>query len=342
MKKQSAPTMKDVAREAGVALGTVSKVINGLPVGKEYQNKVEAAIKKLNYEVNIYARGLKVQQSNSITLIVPDVMNPFYSSFAHYIESNLYSNGYRMVLCCSNRIPEKEIEYLSMASQSQSDGVIALTYSDIGQYISGKLPIVAFDRQFQNSFVPRVASDNLTGGIMATNKLLELGCKHPAFIRFSSKFPGEADKRMDGYLKVCAEHHLEPIILDKRDYEHIENCLISFIKSNQTEDGLLAFDGVFANTDFHAYQLYRILTTFNYRVPEDVQIIGFDGIHLFGQEEQGLYVSSICQPIRELASTCVDLVLSKERSMLPNLTLLPVSYKAGPTTNDSSDCHNFT
>lgn len=77
MKKQSAPTMKDVAREAGVALGTVSKVINGLPVGEEYRLKVENAIHKLNYEVNMYARGLKVQRSNIITLIIPDALNPF-------------------------------------------------------------------------------------------------------------------------------------------------------------------------------------------------------------------------------------------------------------------------
>lgn len=336
MKNQSAPTMKDVAKEAGVALGTVSKVINGLPVGEVYRSKVNAAIKKLNYEVNIYARGLKVQQTNSITLIIPDVLNPFYSSFAHHVESELYKKGYRMVLCCSNRIPEKEIGYLNMASQSQSDGVIALTYSDIGQYITGKLPIVAFDRQFQNSFVPRVASDNLSGGIMATVKLLDLGCKHPAFIRFSSRFPGEADRRIDGYLKVCAEHHLEPVILDKRDHEPVKESLESFIITNQSVDGALTFDGVFANTDYHAYHLYRILTAHNYRVPEDVQIIGFDGIHLFSQEENGLYVSSICQPVRELASTCVNLVLSREHSMLPSLTLLPVSYKAGPTTKDYS------
>ena len=73
MKKLNAPTMKDVAREAGVALGTVSKVINGIPVREEYRKKVEDAIAKLDYEVNTYARGLKVQKSNTVTLIVPDV-----------------------------------------------------------------------------------------------------------------------------------------------------------------------------------------------------------------------------------------------------------------------------
>lgn len=334
MRKQSSPTMKDVAKEAGVALGTVSKVINGLPVSEEYRLKVEVAIKKLNYEVNMYARGLKVQQSNLITLIVPDVRNPFFSTFTHYVESCLYERNCRMVLCCSDLIPEKEIEYFNLASKNQSDGVIALTYSDIGNYITDKLPVVAFDRFFQNDFVPRIASDNLKGGMMATKKLLELGCKRPAFIRFSSKFPGEADKRMEGYLEICRTHHLEPIVLDEKDCEDPDGCLRAFILKQKQPNGSLLFDGVFCNTDHQAYQLWQILSSLHYKVPEDVQIIGFDGIRKFGQPNGELYVSSICQPIKELAATCVELILTKERSMLPSLTLLPVSYETGPTTKD--------
>lgn len=334
MKKQSMPTMKDVAKEAGVSLGTVSKVINGISVGEEYRFKVETAIKKLDYEINMYARGLKVHKSNFITLIVPDILNPFYGAFAQYVESFLYNHGCHMVLCCSDRIPEKEVEYLNLASQNQSDGIIALTYSDIGEYITGKLPVVSFDRQFQNTFVPRVASDNLNGGVIATNKLLELGCKQPAFLRFSSKFPGEADKRIDGYLKVCRENQLEPLLLDKRDFNDIQGSIRDFITRNKRADGTLEFDGVFANTDYHAYQLKGILESMGFRVPEDVQIIGFDGIRKFGEENGELYVSSICQPLRELAMTCVDLILKEDRSVLPSLTLLPVQYQAGKTTRD--------
>lgn len=336
MKKQSAPTMKDVAREAGVALGTVSKVINGLPVGEEYRLKVENAIHKLNYEVNMYARGLKVQRSNIITLIIPDALNPFFASFAHYVEYALYEQGFRMVLCCANGIPEKEIAYLTMASQNQSDGVIALTYSDIGSHLLGNLPMVTFDRLFENSFIPRVASDNYNGAIAATEKLLELGCKRPAFIRFSSQFPGEADKRIDGYLKVCSDHKIEPVILDKRDYDDYSSCIYHFVTSQRSSSGSLTFDGVFSNTDSHACLMHQILTDLHYRVPEDIQIIGFDGIRQFGDPAGKLFVSSMCQPVKELAETCVELVLAQERSTLPSLTLLPVRYQPGGTTKDSA------
>ena len=203
MTKKNAPTMKDVAREAGVALGTVSKVINGIPVSEEYRNRVLAAIETLHYEVNTYARGLKTQRTNLIALIIPNTVNPFFSAFTDYIEGALYQRGLRLLLCCADGIPEKEIDYLNLATQNKVDGIIALTYSDIGKYIADDIPIVVFDRFFENHVIPRVASDNFAGGCMAVEKLLELGCRHPVYIRFHSVFPGESDKRMDGYLYAC-------------------------------------------------------------------------------------------------------------------------------------------
>ena len=77
-KPTSVPTMKDVAREAGVALGTVSKVVNGLPVGESYRIKVENAIKKLDYQVNHYAQGLKANKTYTIALLIPNTVEPFF------------------------------------------------------------------------------------------------------------------------------------------------------------------------------------------------------------------------------------------------------------------------
>ena len=79
MKKTDSPTMKDVAREAGVALGTVSKVINGIPVGESYRQRVEDAIEKLGYHVNSYARGLKTNKTNCVALLMPSLYHPFFA-----------------------------------------------------------------------------------------------------------------------------------------------------------------------------------------------------------------------------------------------------------------------
>lgn len=337
VRKQNAPTMKDVAREAGVALGTVSKVINGIPVGEEYRIKVEEAIRRLDYEVNTYARGLKVQKSNTVTLIIPDAINPFYAAFAHHIESALYETGHFMVLCCSNGILEKEIKYLNMATQNQSDGVIALTYNDIGKYVPRDLPLVSFDRIYDNNFTPRVASDNFAGGVLATEKLLEFGCRQPAFITFNSPYPGEADKRLDGYLHACSLHGITPVYLSETSGTEMTAAITSFLKNHLGRDGRPDFDGIFVNTDFNAHITCSILSQMGFKVPDDVQIIGFDGIYKFGEKEQGLFVSSICQPIAELGRTCVDMVLAKDRQVLPSLTLLPVTYRYGGTTKEKNN-----
>ena len=82
-------TVKEVAKHAGVSVGTVSKVINGIPVGTEYQQKVEQSIEELGYKVNIYARGLKAQRTNTIAVIVPNLIYSFYSIWVNYIEAEL-------------------------------------------------------------------------------------------------------------------------------------------------------------------------------------------------------------------------------------------------------------
>lgn len=78
------------------------------------------------------------------------------------------------MLCCSDGIPEKEITYLNLATQNKVDGIVALTYSDIGNFINPDIPIVVFDRFFENRNIPRVGSDNYNGSMMAIEKLLEL------------------------------------------------------------------------------------------------------------------------------------------------------------------------
>lgn len=325
--------MKDVAAKAGVSLGTVSKVINHITVSQKNKEKVESAIKELGYEVNTYARGLKTQETRLITLIIPDTMNPFYSAFTQYVERNLYEQGYKLILCCSNGIFEKEISYLNLASQSKTDGIIALTYTDVSTAIPSKIPLVSFDRHFEDHDIPMIASDNFQGGYAGTKKLWELGCHRPVFIRFRSRFPGEADKRMDGYLSACKDLGIQPDYLDLIEPKEEKRVLAEFIQSHMDSRGNLTFDGIFANTDIQAYRTMKLLKERGIRVPEDIQVLGFDGIRKFSNEEESLFVSSMCQPIKDLARLCVETLLKKRRGIIvPSLSLLPVTYCYGGTT----------
>ena len=318
--------MSDVAREAGVALGTVSKVINGQSVGESYRLKVEAAVKKLNYQVNNSARSLKTDRTYTVAFIVPNTTTPYFALLTHHINMALERRNYKMLLCFTEYDREREQDFIQMVRQNRADGVIALTYNPHLE-IPEDIPFVTIDRFFSVS-VPCVAADNFAGGRMAAHELKRRGCKHVAFMRIGSRLTNEPSKRKDGFISGCMELGLpyECLLLD--DGMPL-STFESFLRANMEGDRL-TFDGLFCGTDTVAYQVIGILRKMGLRVPEDVQVIGFDGIRMFGDLD---YVcSTIVQPVADIAEACVSMVLSPDFKGLPSLICLPVTYADGGTT----------
>jgi LacI family transcriptional regulator len=320
--------MKDVAAEAGVSLGTVSKVINGLPVGEPYRIRVEEAISKLNYQVNSYAQGLKSGRTFTITVLVPNTHHPYFANLVQYLNMSLSRRKYRMMLCCSDGNHEMEQEYVNMAQQSKVDGIIGLTYNP-DLKVSDTIPFVSIDR-FMGPKIPCVASDNFMGGQMAAEKLADLGCKNVAFLRTGSALNNEPNKRLAGFENGSLIRGLKyesKILFDGDPLEEFDEFLISHY-----HDGKLDFDGIFCVTDFIAYYVIKVLFKMQLRVPEDVQVIGFDGIKLFGSEDYAC--STIVQPVPDIAEMAVQLMLQENMSASQPLVCLPVSYAYGRTTRE--------
>ncbi len=325
-KETSAPTMKDVAKEAGVALGTVSKVVNGLPVGESYRVRVEDAIRKLNYQVNSYAQGLKASKTYTAALLIPNTINPFFASLTYYINISLMKRHYRMLLCTTDSNPQLEQEYVTMAQQNKVDGIIGLTYNPT-LTVEENTPFVSIDRSMGPK-IPCVACDNFAGGQLAAEKLADLGCKNVAFLRNGSSLDNEPNKRKAGFENSCLSRGLSyemKILDDSAPYEEFEQFL-----SEHMHDGKLSFDGLFCVTDRLAYLVLDTLHKLNQRVPEDVQLIGFDGIRSFGNIDY--HCSTIVQPVPEMAEMCVELLLQENMRTKPPLVCLPVSYAYGGTT----------
>ena len=325
-KPNSAPTMKDVAREAGVALGTVSKVINGIPVGESYRVRVEEAIAKLNYRVNSYAQGLKSNRTFVIAVLVPNLISPFFARLANCIHRSLAQRGYRMLLCATDYDPEQEQRCVFIAQQQRADGIICLSCNPNLQ-VSENIPLVSIDRYFGDQ-IPCVTSDNYGGGALAVQKLVENGCKNLAFLRTGSRLTGEPSKRMDGFINACEKLDIPytlKIVEDGTPYSAFEDFLREHLHR-----GKLDFDGIFCVTDALAHQILGSLRALGQRVPEDVQVIGFDGIRHFGDQEYTC--STIVQPLEEIAEVCVNMVLEKEENSTPPLVCLPVTYAWGGTT----------
>ncbi len=324
---KSVPTMKDVAREAGVALGTVSKVVNGIPVGEEYRLRVEAAIEKLNYRVSSYARGLRSNKTYTVAVMVPNLISPFFSKLVDCINRELSARKYRMLFYATDYDPALEQELVHLAEQQKVDGIICLSYNPHLQ-VSPDVPLVSIDRYF-GAQIPCVASDNYGGGRLAAEKLVENGCKNLAFLRTGSKLTNEPNKRKDGFIAGCEALDV-PYTLKIIDDGTPYTAFLEFLEEH-FHDGKLDFDGIFCVTDSMAHVIRGALTRrMGLRVPEDVQIIGFDGVQSFGDLEYTC--STIVQPLEAIAANCVELVLSPRGENAPALICLPVSYAYGGTT----------
>lgn len=328
-KRKHAPTMKDVAREAGVALGTVSKVVNGLPVGDTYRIRVEKAIKKLGYVVNSYAQGLKASRTYTVAFLVPNIIEPFFAQLTHHINRALLQRNYRMLLCTTDSDSNLEQQYVTMVQQNKVDGIIGLTYKP-DLVIDENIPFVSIDRSI-GSRIPCVASDNFAGGQLAAEKLYELGCRNVAFLRTGSSLNNEPNKRKAGFENGCQAMGLayEMKILDDGDPWEEFDCFIE----EHIQDGKLTLDGFFCVTDRIAHYVIQVLNRLNIRIPEDAQIIGFDGVRILGDD--AYLCSTIVQPAYEIAEMCVNLLLQESVSSKPPLICLPVSYACGGTTKDS-------
>ena len=328
------PTMKDVAQKAGVSVGTVSKVFNGLPVGKKYRDKVEKAAKDLGYQVNLYARGMRTNKTATVALIVPEIERPFFSALAQHICATLTRREHRMLLYTTEFQPEIELDSINRARQNRVDGIIGLTYNPLR--IDIDVPFVSVDHCLSPS-IPCVASENYGGGYMAAEKLIELGCKRLAYLRVVSHDSIENDEQGSGFKMVC---HIMKIPYDTLLLNDIADTkpLRNFFQAHMS-DGTLDIDGIFCSTNLLVWQIHNVLRALDIRVPEDVQIIGSDVISRLGGE--GFFCSTIVQPVDKIAETSVNLILAEDRSNIPARICLPVSYAPGWTTRERTkeDAH---
>ncbi len=321
-------TMKDVAALAKVGVGTVSRVLNSSGSVKEStRRKVEAAMKELNYIPNAYARGLKMNKTNTVALIIPTIWHPFFSEFAYYVESNLAEHKYKMLLCNSDVSSDKELEYIQMVQENKVDGIIGITYSDLDNFVSSHLPFVTIDRHFKEETVC-VTSDNFHAGQLAVEKLVEKGCHKLGYIGTHSRFPTETTKRRNGFEKQAKQSGIPYAIYDGQDpVIELKQEIRTFFEENPD------VDGIFAHTDFIALDILEVLEEMKRNVPEEVQIIGCDGIKMESGRRQ--IVSTIRQPVDLMAKAAVEKIIQviDGESVSTKITL-PVHYVEGPTTKN--------
>ncbi|TDY46581.1 LacI family transcriptional regulator [Alicyclobacillus sacchari] len=268
-------TIRDVAKRAGVAVSTVSRVINQSGyVGGETQRKVLSAMRELNFQPNRIARGLVSRQTSTIGLLIPDVANPFFSELSRGVEDAAIARGYSVLLCNSDWNPNRENMYINLLNGRWVDGIIVVgSRSDISvvQQVAAETPLVMVDRR-SSDFEFAVWTDNRQGAMLAVRHLLEVGCERIVHIAGPMDSPS-AQERRRGYEVAIQEAGMEPMFLEG-DFRYASG----FELVNALFQRGDVVDGIFAGNDLMAIGALQAAANLGIRVPDNLAVVGYDNI----------------------------------------------------------------
>lgn len=298
-------SIREVAKLAGVSPATVSRVMNGTAnVDEEKKARVLAAISETGFKPNELARALFKKSSKMIGVIVPNIENPFFNELAGAIEKEAYKNGFKMLLCSSGDDTEKEIMNIHMLNQMKADGIIIMTNSDQSgdTFEESEIPVVVMDRKrFVGGEIALIESDHYKGGKLAAKHLVECGCKNIVCLRGPLDL-SSGEKRYKGYQDICEEYGLKEQFIDcAYDYDAGLKAAEEMLKTYPDVDGIVACN------DMVAISAYKVLTEAGYKVPEDIQIIGFDNINISKLMTPEL--TTIRQPIAQMGTLAVQVII---------------------------------
>lgn len=273
-------TMRDVARQAGVSITTVSHVLNNSrPVSDELRQRVESAMSELGYVPNRAARSLRTQKSYTIAVIIPDITNPFYPAFARGIQDTAEAEGYNLVLYNSDGDPDKEADCLRTARHSHVDGIVGVFFHlrvrDLAPLLEARLPIVRFlPRPSATGDLPldSLYLDNLAAAHSVVDFLVERGHQHIAIV---SGDAGPGDARLQGFQQGMEAHKLpSDYVIESQDFSETGGlAAVETLLKMQPRPS-----AVFAANDLLAIGLMQGVQAAGLRVPEDLAIVGFDDI----------------------------------------------------------------
>lgn len=305
MTERREPTLADVARLAGVSLTTVSRVLNNRGyLSQRTRDAVAEAIKELGYRPNQLARALHGKSTQTVGLIVPSTALPFFGELAVGVENALAEHGYRVLICSSMGNVSREKQYLDLLLSNRVDGIITGAHNEnTAEYASVRMPLVSIDRDLSPN-VPNVRCDNLAGGRLATQHLLDAGARHPVLLTSSS---GPHNLREAGYRQVLEAAGVTPVV--RTVPFHTPETLREGLVLAALDSVASQVDAVFATDDLTAATVLEWARRRGLQVPEHLKVVGFDGTTALRRALPGL--TTVCQPIADLADRAVDVLVSQ-------------------------------
>ncbi|GEO69266.1 LacI family DNA-binding transcriptional regulator [Levilactobacillus acidifarinae] len=304
-------TIKDIAKETGLAPSTVSMILNkkSFRVSDATRKRVLETADRLGYVSNKMAVNLQKQITTNIGLIVPDIRNDFYASFAKGAEQKCRENNWGLLIANSDNNQQREEEYINSFYQQNVSGIImarATQGENIGEtsFIKmKKLGITHVLLDFSGTDVSNVVAGNhFRGGYVATSHLIDLGHRKIACITGDLRLEG-AQTRLAGYKQALLDHHLnfDSQLVFESDYTY-ENTMKIVKQMN-----LNKFTGVFAFNDLMALAFINYAKAQNYTVPIDFSVIGYDDIFL--TQIMHPQLTTMQQPILKMGSDAASIII---------------------------------
>lgn len=306
-------TLKDVAKLAGVSLGTASKVINNIHTRDVSREKVEQAMKELSYKPNFIARSLKTNVTNTVGVIVSDISNPIASKIVTGIESVCRKLNFSSMIYDTGMSKKVELEAINIFKNKMVDGILytshTMTKEVAESFKKNNIPTVLISTEFPDEYFQSAIIDNKKASMDAVEYLISKGHKNIAFLSGPLDDPNAGYPRFEGYVSALEKNNIpfddNKVVFDgyrmKDGYNSVKKLLLQIDIDSIT--------AIFCASDEKAFGALRALEEEHISVPEQISIMGFDGIPLTDYSTPK--ISTIEQPLFKLGAEGMKLLYRK-------------------------------
>ena len=318
-------TIKDVARLAGVTIGTVSNYINGKSVKDINARKIEKAIKETGFSLDPIARSLKTRKSNTVGIVVPDITSPYSCALVKYVEKRLHASGYHTIICDSWNDKNLEKQKIDLIFQRKVDGIVLYpcgsSLEHLRDYIKNDLPIVVMDTVIPGFNRDHILTDNFQALYDATKYVIEKNHKRIALINGSLNYYTSSE-RYRGHVRAISDLGLE------LNNEYIHNKEYSINHGYEAAKKLMHMENpptAIITCNFETTQgAIQAINEMELKMPEQIALVGFDDIEMFSLIKPSITVMG--QPLKELGENAAEILLETingEVDRLPKTIILP-------------------
>jgi LacI family transcriptional regulator len=320
-------TIKTLAKQLQLSVSTISKALrDSHEISAETKTKVLALAEQLNYTPNPYASSLRKRKSKTIGVVIPEVVNSFFSQSINGIESVAKEKGYHVLIYLTHENFENEKAILKDFESGRVDGVLLSVSREttdcthITELINKEVPVIFFDRVFSEADTVKVITNDFESAYTATKHLITSGCKNPHFVSILSNL-NIISSRIDGYKKALDEHGIKfnnnNIISCSNNWEYNYALLLKKLQASKKPDGILcAIENL-------SIIIYKVCQDLKIKIPSDLQIISFSNLDTASFLHPPL--TTITQPAYTIGQTAAAVLvkaLEKKNFILTNETII--------------------